>query len=148
MAINTSRVILGGLAAGVVMNVIGFVVNGMLLGPKMSAEMEAVVPGISAKMMTPAGMGEEIVSQFVIGTLIVFLYAAMRPRFGAGPRTAVFAALVPWICGLFFYSGWLLSGMMTSTTYAVVSIAALINVIIGGMVGAWLYREEAVPALA
>ena len=146
MAINSSRVVLGGLAGGLVMNVIGFVINGMLLGPKMSAEMDAAVPGLAAKMMNGTGVAVDVITQFVIGTLIVWLYAAMRPRFGPGPRTAVFAALVPWICGLFFYSGWLLSGMMTSATYAVVSIAALINVIVGGMVGAWLYREEGVPA--
>jgi hypothetical protein len=148
MAVNGSRVILGGLAAGLVMNVVGFVINGMLLGPRMSAEMEAAVPGLAAKMMNSTGVGVDLVTQFVIGTLIVWLYAAMRPRFGAGPRTAVFAALVPWICGLFFYSGWLLSGMMSSGTYVVVSIGALINVIIGGMVGAWLYREEGAPARA
>jgi hypothetical protein len=58
------------------------------------------------------------------------------------------AAVVPWICGLFFYSGWLLSGMMSGPTYAVVSIVALINVIIGGLVGAWLYREEGAPVAA
>lgn len=148
MAINGSRVVLGGLAAGLVMNVFGFVVNGMLLGPKMNAEMEAAVPGLSAKMMTGTGIGVDVLSQFVIGILIVWLYAAMRPRFGPGPRTAVMAALVPWICGLFFYSGWLLGGMMSATTYTVVSVSALINVIIGGLVGAWLYREEGVPAHA
>jgi hypothetical protein len=146
MAINGSRVVLGGLAAGLVMNVIGFVTNGMLLGKQMSAEMDAVVPGLSAKMMTGTTIAVDVVTQFVIGILIVWLYAAMRPRFGAGPRTAVLAAIVPWICGLFFYSGWLLGGMMSSGMYVIVSIIALINVIVGGLVGAWLYREDEVPA--
>jgi hypothetical protein len=146
MAINGSRVVLGGLVAGLVMNVIGFVVNGLLLGPKMSAEMDAAVPGLSAKMMTGTGIGVEVLSQFAIGTLIVWLYAAMRPRFGPGPHTAIIAAIVPWICGLFFYSGWLLSGLMSGGSYVIASCVALINLIVGGLVGAWLYREEGTPA--
>ena len=39
MSINTSKVVIGGLAAGVIMNVSGFVVQGMLLGKRMEAEM-------------------------------------------------------------------------------------------------------------
>lgn len=148
MAINGSRVVLGGLVAGVVMTVIGGVVNGVLLGSTMNAEMDAAVPGLSAKMATGATIGVNVVTQFVIGILLVWLYAAMRPRFGAGPRTAMLAAMVPWICGLFFYSGWLLTGMMSSGMYVIVSIVALINVIVGALVGAWLYREEGVPAQA
>lgn len=141
MAINTSRVIVGGLAAGVVMNVIGGMVNGMLLGPRMTAEMDAAAPGLAAKMSMGTTIGVNVLTEFVIGILIVWLYAAMRPRFGPGMRTAVYAALVPWICGLFFYSGWLLTGMMTSASYVIVSIVALINVIAGAAVGGWLYRE-------
>ena len=142
MAINTSRVILGGLAAGLVMNVIGGVVNGMLLGSRMNAEMEAAAPGLAARTSMGGTIAVNVVMEFVIGILIVWLYAAMRPRFGSGPRTAIYAGLVPWICGLFFYSGWLLTGMMTSSTYAVVTCVALINVIAGGLVGGMLYREE------
>ena len=146
MAINSSRVILGGLAAGLVMNVIGGVVDGVLLGPKMNAEMEAAVPGLMAKMANGTTIGVNVVSQFVVGILIVWLYAAIRPRFGPGPRTAVYAAIVPWICGLFFYSGWLLTGMMSSGMYAIVSLVALVNVIVGGLVGGMIYREENLPA--
>jgi hypothetical protein len=148
MAINTSRVILGGLAAGLVMNVIGGVVNGMLLGPRMTAEMDAAAPGLSANMTMGPTIGVNVLSEFVIGILIVWIYAAIRPRFGPGLRTAMYAGVVPWICGLFFYSGWLLTGMMTAGTYAVVSVVALINVLAGAAVGAWLYREEGVGAPA
>ena len=142
MAINASRVVVGGLVAGVVMNVIGGVVNGMLMGPRMNAEMEAAAPGLAARTSMGAAIGVNVVSELVIGVLIVWLYAAIRPRFGPGPQTAVRAALVPWICGLFFYSGWLLTGLMTASTYAVVSVVALITVIVGGLVGGMLYREE------
>jgi hypothetical protein len=145
MAINRSRVLLGGLAAGVVMNVIGGALNAFLLGPQLNAQMDTVAPGLSAKMATGATISVNVGTQFVIGILLVWLYAAMRPRFRQGPRTAVRSALVPWLCGLFFYSGWLLTGMMSSGMYAILSLVALINVIAGAMVGAWLYREDEAP---
>jgi hypothetical protein len=142
MPINKQRLITGGLAAGLVMNLIGGVVNGMLMGPRMNAEMEAAVPGLTARMPMTTVITVNVLTEFVLGILIVWIYAAIRPRYGPGPRTAIYAALVPWICGLFFYSGWLLTGMMTSASYAIVSLVALVNVIAGGLVGAWLYREE------
>ena len=41
MAINTSKVIAGGFVAGIVMTVGGYVGQGMLLGERMMAEMNA-----------------------------------------------------------------------------------------------------------
>ena len=43
MAINTGKVVVGGLAAGVVLNVVGIVGFGMILGPSMNAEMDNLV---------------------------------------------------------------------------------------------------------
>ena len=80
MAINTPKVIVGGLAAGVVMNVSGFVVQGMLLGKRMEAEMIAVAPTLQGKGMTSGIMVSRVGTQFIIGILLVWLYAAMRPR--------------------------------------------------------------------
>lgn len=142
MAINTPKVLVGGIAAGVVMNVVGFLGNGMLLGPRMNAEMDAVVPGLSQRMMTGASIAVNVVTQLVIGILLVWLYAAIRPRFGPGFKTAAYAALVIWLCGLLFYSGWYLSGMMTASTYVFASLIALITLLAGAYVGGMLYKEE------
>ena len=50
MAINTQKVLLGGIAAGVVMNVIDFVSNTYILGARMKAESDAFKPGMSDQM--------------------------------------------------------------------------------------------------
>jgi hypothetical protein len=42
MAINVSKVVVGGLAAGVVGNIVGYVAFGMLLAPRMQADAVAV----------------------------------------------------------------------------------------------------------
>jgi hypothetical protein len=137
MAINAQKVIVGGIAAGIVMNVLGFLGQGMLLGARMNAEMDAVVPGLSQRMMTGATIAVNVITQLVIGVLLVWLYAAMRPRFGPGFKTAAYAALVIWLCGLLFYSGWYL---------VFVSLVALVTLLAGAYVGGMLYKEEGAGA--
>ena len=141
MAINTSKVVVGGLAAGVVANIIGYVLFGMMLGPRMEAEAVAVAPALQGRGMTGGAIAWQVVSTFIIGLLLVWLYAAIRPRFGPGMKTATLAALVVWLCGFLFHMDWLLVGLMTSTTYVLASIAALVQLIASVGVGAMLYKE-------
>jgi len=142
MAVNTGKVVAGGLAAGVVLNIVGFVGFGMLLGPRFNAEMDAVVPGLSAKMNSGANMGITIVTQFVIGLLLAWLYAAMRPRFGPGMKTAIYAALVVWLCGDLFYLDNLQSGMMSMTSYIYAACMMLVGLVAAAWVAGMMYKEE------
>ena len=146
MAINASKVVVGGLVAGVVANIVGYVGFGMLLGPRMEAEAVAVAPALAGRAMTGSAIATQVISSFVVGILLVWLYAAIRPRFGPGPKTAVIAALVVWLCGLLFHVDWLLAGMMTATTYMMASVAALIQVVAAAWVGAMLYKEDGAAA--
>jgi hypothetical protein len=147
MAINASRVVMGGLAAGLVMNVSGFLVQGLMLGPRMMSEMNAAAPSLQGKGEDATTMAARVATQFVVGLLLVWLYAAMRPRFGAGMQTAVRAALVIWLCGFLFYLDWLYLGLMSATTYALVSVAMLVTLLVAGWVGGMLYKEEGAPAM-
>jgi len=142
MAINTSKVVVGGLVAGVVMNVIGFVGNGYFLGKRMEAEMTAVAPSLAGKGMAPGPIAFAVITQFIVGLLLVWLYAAMRPRFGPGMGTAAKAALVIWVCGLLFYQDWVHIGLMQPATYAMASFVALISLMAGAWVGGTLYKED------
>jgi hypothetical protein len=146
MAINASRVALGGFVAGIVMNVSGFVVQGMMLGKRMEDEMVAVAPTLAGKGMDAGTMTGRVLTQFVVGILLVWLYAAMRPRFGAGPKTAMLAAFVIWLCGFLFYLDWLYLGLMSSGLYAIVSIAMLVTLAIAAWIGGMLYKEEGAVA--
>jgi hypothetical protein len=142
MAINTGRVVAGGLVAGLVMNVSGFLVQGMLLGKRMEEEMVAVAPTLQGKGMDAGSMAGRVLTQFAVGILLVWLYAAMRPRFGAGPKTAMYAAFVIWLCGFLFYLDWLYLGMMSTGLYAIVSIAMAVTLAVAAWVGGMLYKED------
>ena len=146
MAINASKVVIGGLAAGVVANIVGYVAFGMLLGPRMEAEAVAAAPTLAGRGMSSTAIATNVISGFVVGLLLVWLYAAMRPRFGPGPKTAVLAALVVWVCGFLFHLDWVLVGLMTMQTNLLASCAALVQVLAAALVGGMLYKEEGARA--
>jgi len=145
MRINMSKVVVGGLAAAVVMIVIGFASNMFLLGPRMQEEIKAAAPTLSQAMSGGAIAGA-IITQVVVGLLLVWLYAAMRPRLGPGMGTAVKAAAVIWICGLLFYQDWVHAGLMSMTTYVMASIVEAVSLVVGAWIGGRLYTEDGAPA--
>jgi hypothetical protein len=144
MAINTGKVLIGGIAAGVVMNVVDFVSNKFILGARMMAESEAFKPGMSAAMMTTSVMVSYVVMDLALGILLVWTYAAIRPRFGPGLKTAVYAAVLFWLLAGIFLSGYLHMGMMSTGLWWTFAFVGLVNFLLSGWVGARLYSEDAV----
>lgn len=142
MALNTSKVVVGGIAASVVNLALGFVAFGMLLGPKYNAELDAVIPGASAKMASGSNMVAGLLGQVVIAFVLAWLYAAMRPRFGPGMKTAVFAALPVWISGMVFYTGYMQMGTMSMNLYLTGAVVSLIITIATAATAGVLYKEE------
>ena len=142
MAINISKVLAGGLAAGLVANIIGFVGFGMVLGPRFEAEAIAVAPQLQGRGMTGGAIAINVIATFVVGILLVWLYAAMRPRFGPGMKTAVLAALAVWICGFVFHLDWLNVGLMTPATYLMASVMAAVQLVPSAAVGGMIYQER------
>ena len=143
MAINTSKVLIGGIAAGVVMNIIDFISYKFILGARMMAESEAFKPGMSQAMMTSSAMISNIVMDLVLGILLVWTYAAIRPRFGPGMKTATYVAVLFWILAGVFLSGYLHMGMMSSGLWWTFAFIGLVNFWVSAWVGARLYSEDA-----
>jgi len=142
MAINTQKVFVGGLVAGVILNIIDYLGSGVLLADRMRADTEAFKPGLSDMMMEGNSIAMYIVSDLVMGLLLVWAYAAMRPRFGPGPRTAVHAALLLWITSAIVAVGYLQMGIMAMDTWLLYACFWLVGLIIAALVGGKLYTEE------
>lgn len=142
-AINTGKVVIGGLAAGVVMNVIDFVTNMYILGDRMKADLERVNPMLWASMNDMGKMPMFLATDFVIGIVLVWLYAAIRPRFGPGPATAMKAGAALWIVGTSIIYYFTVAGMFSMGTFAYSSALSLVNVLLSAWVGAKLYSEAA-----
>jgi hypothetical protein len=132
------RVIAGGLAAGLIINVGETILNVPLAGP-------ALEEALQARNLPPVGGGAIayfIVMCFVLGILMVWTYAAVRPRLGPGPRTAVIVGLLAWFMTLVWSGGALVAmGIMPLTLTILGLLWGLVEMVIASLVGAKLYWE-------
>lgn len=139
--INLSRVILGGLLCGLIINIGEFILNVPILGTQWEA--------VAASMNKPAAFSSAQITMFNLwgfaaGIAAVWIYAAIRPRFGAGIRTAICAGLLTWS------TVWLLGSVAMVVAdwvplrmWLTMMVWGLAEVTMGSVAGAWLYREEA-----
>lgn len=80
---------------------------------------------------------------FGIGIVMVWLYAAVRPRLGAGPKTAVIVGLVIWLMAwVFVLLPMSVTGMLPGRLALIACIWGLVEVPLASVAGAWVYREE------
>lgn len=143
MAINTGRVIGGGLLAGAVMNFIDFFVNGFWLAQQWMDEATALNARLAAPEAATPSMIGWIVTDFLLGIFIVWSYAAMRPRFGPGAGTAVKAALLVWAISHLAYASFAFLGMYSLNLIALMSFGGLVAALAGGYAGCSVYKEDA-----
>jgi hypothetical protein len=143
MAMNTGKVLIGGIVAGVVMNAIDIVTNMFIVGDRMKAEADAFKPGLSDQMMAGNAMVTYIIMDFVLGIALVWTYAAIRPRFGPGIKTATYAALLFWILAGIFLSGYRQMGMMSTGLWWTFAFLGLVNFLLSAWAGAKFYTEDA-----
>jgi len=142
MPINTKKVLLGGLVAGVIINIVDFVSNAYILGARMKAETDAFKPGLSDAMTQGNAMISYVVMDLVLGFALIWAYAAFRPRFGAGARTAIYVALLFWLLALIFTAGYRQMGIMSSGLWWTFAFIGLVNFLVAAVAGAALYSEE------
>ena len=136
--INFGRVLIGGLVAGLILNVGEFLLNDIVLG----AQMKTWLAAHNFQEPATGFMIVAVLGTLVLGIVMVLGYAAIRPRFGAGPKTAVIAALFAWF-GIYLYSGTIngiLFGIPTATLLTGIGWG-LVEYIVATLAGAALYKE-------
>jgi hypothetical protein len=137
--INWGRVVLGGLLAGVVLNIVDWLTYGVWLKPDMEAAMTAL--GKQAGAMDSA-IPLWIALDFVSGIGLLWVYAAIRPRFGPGVKTALIAGLAVWFfVGLLHAIGESPMGFMPQRLIMMGTCVALIALPVATTVGAYVYKE-------
>jgi len=146
MAINTSKVILGGVVGGIVANVIDFVGNSLILGGMHQADMAKLNPALAAAKPSGGQIAGFVIFDIVYIMAAVWIYAAIRPRFGPGPKTAVYAALASWFVGGSVAGFFWMIGIFGTHLFFATGAVELVNTIVSTLVGAWIYTEEAAGA--
>ena len=136
--INVGRVILGGLVAGLVVNISETILNLVVVA-------QAMENALRARNAPAMGMGPIVgfvAFTFVLGIATIWLYAAIRPRFGAGAKTAAIAGLAVWF---FAYVNpalaMALMGLFSMKLMTATTIWGLPEIVIAAVAGAALYKE-------
>jgi hypothetical protein len=141
--INWRRVLLGGLLGGFVINVFEFVVNGVLLQKNWAAAMRDLG---RPEQLTGGRIFVFLAWGFLVGISAIWLYAEIRPHYGAGPKTAAIAGLAVWFLGYLLASGpQLIMNLFPLRLMIIGLLVGLVEVIAGTGAGAWLYRTSTAP---
>lgn len=137
--INVGRLILGGIVAGVVANLLSYPVDGILLAPMWNHQLQTWG---QASFSRGQILWFELFG-IIVGLVAIWIYAGIRPRFGPGVKTAIYAGIAVWIIAILvpnFALMWVphfFSGHLTLYT----SIGGLFESVIGTIAGAALYKE-------
>ena len=138
--INIVRVVLGGIVAGVVINIFEGVLNGWYLADQWTEVMASI---------NKADPGDDAiiwfnVIGFVIGLVAVWSYAAMRPRFGAGVKTAVYAAIPVWITAYVIANAFMvIMGIEPLSLFYILVGVGFVEIVAATIAGAYFYKEAA-----
>jgi hypothetical protein len=141
--INLVRVVLGGLVAGFVINVFEFVLNGYFLANDWRDLMDSLhLPQLGMdELFWFVGLG------FMLGLVAVWTYAAIRPRFGAGPKAAVYAALLVWVTAYVLGNAFpMVEGTITPAIAHTLMLVGLVEIIVATLAGAFVYKEAQGPS--
>jgi hypothetical protein len=139
--INVTRIAMGGAVAAVIIFAITGIVNGGIL----SSELEKWVQEMGS-LVHPAGRSISMclwaLMCLVLGIVGVWIYAGIRPRFGAGPKTALLAGLMLWIvCKFAVALDFIALGLLPGRIVGGQLIGGFVAILIGVFFGARLYRE-------
>jgi hypothetical protein len=138
--INMGRVILGGLLAGLVINIGEFVLNMPVLGNMWNEALKALNrPPLGTEPPTFF-----VILGFALGIVTVWVYAAIRPRFGAGPLTAICAGLTVWaLVSLYATAAMMPMHLFPDKLLFYACLWELFELPIAALAGAWIYKEAA-----
>ncbi|MBV8206389.1 MAG: hypothetical protein JO041_06320 [Acidobacteria bacterium] len=134
--INWPRVLGCGALAGVVWIVLGTLLTALL------ARDFIALPGNRLGAPTPGFIVFNIVLDLLTGMGIVWLYAAIRPGYGAGPKTAAVAAFAVWFIVSLEDGIWCSFGLFPARTVIPLIFGTLPALIVAALAGARFYKEQ------
>jgi hypothetical protein len=122
-----------------------FLLEGVVNGVILNDDWKAWAEGMSSVMaMTPAptAMLFWFFQSMMLGIAAVWVYAAIRPRFGAGPKTAIEAGLFIWMTAWGSRAFEQMALGHVSSKICIVNLAGgLVVALVATLAGAWLYKE-------
>lgn len=138
--ISWGRVVVGGVLWFVVFNVLWAAFWFLFLRSAWVSAFEAATK--RPWLETPQWRALWLILTLLAGVLYIWLYAAIRLRYGPGPRTAAVAGVVVWLIGSLFPT--LVWGFQLQLPLGLIAegaVGGLVAVVVATLVGAWSYKE-------
>lgn len=136
--INWARVLLGGVLWFIVFNVLWSAAWILYLGKDVLAAFRALNRPFELTAWVAFGLAVTL----VVGIFSIWFYAAIRPRYGLGPKTAARAGLAVWLAVNLvptLWWGWLVQ--LPTRLVALDVVTNLVAIVAATLAGAWLYKE-------
>jgi hypothetical protein len=135
--INLARVILGGILAGTIVNVSEWALHDAVMKEQFRSALG------SLGRQNPEDLGTVIwwnVWGYILGITAVWLYAAIRTRYGPGMATALRAGVAVWIlsCVLMTIT---MANLRLFPFMPLAFVWSLVGDLIATAAGAWVYKE-------
>lgn len=141
--INVRKLLVGGLIAGVVLSVIDVAMYGAVLKAPMAVAWKSVGRPTMTDTQRDLEVPLSITLDFVAGFFLIWLYAAIRPRFGAGLSTALKAGLAAWFLVSVLCAALTTQGVMPLGVMIITIVVLFVEYIIASVIGSKVYTEDA-----
>jgi hypothetical protein len=138
---NTSigKLVAGGVLASVVMNICDYISNNFILANDW--EHISRIRNVDVSQMTSGtALATYVLVDIVLGFLVVWTYAAIRPRLGRGPGTAIVAGFMVWLAQAALMASYAVS-FLTWDVLIRGGLLLLVTCLAGALAGAWVYSE-------
>jgi hypothetical protein len=143
-SINMRRVLVGGLLAGGILSIIDVLVYGIFLKAPMAVSWQAFGKPTMTNAQRSLEVPLSLFLDFVAGIFLVWVYAAIRPRFGAGSVTAMKAGLVGWFMAGLLCTVFMAQGVMPGSIVIITTLVQLVEYPLAVVFGAKFYAEGGV----
>ena len=141
--INVRKLLVGGLIAGVVLSVIDVAMYGAVLKVPMAVAWKSVGRPTMTDTQRDLEVPLSITLDFVAGVFLIWLYAAIRPRFGAGLSTALKAGLAAWFLVSVLCAALTAQGVMPLGVMIITILVLFVEYILASVIGSKIYTEDA-----
>ena len=137
MALNSGKVVVGGLVAGVVANLLDYLFQGVLLKPDFEMMRQRLnLDPVAANNPVPW-----IIVDFILGFMLIITYVGFRTRWGPGPKTAIYAGVVVFVSITSVMGALTSIGIFTTDTFLKSSALSLVTIISAALAAAFVYKE-------